>query len=167
MKFTINYLLLAATIGYVGSPSALAAPIATSQLTPHHIDTSLHVRGFGLPFHEVLALRMYNEILNARGIGAQTMETREYWLYPRDPKRRSSDHGLRRDQRQDIDKARVHHHTLHPHPPGPTDAELGFRFPYEPIKPAKVAPAVSFCPLNNALMIYLNLTSSLLLLHFL
>ena len=78
MKTLINYIFLTATICYT-STSILAAPINTARLiVPYQTSdsTSVDAREFGLSSSsEPLALRMYNEVLNARTINAQTTET--------------------------------------------------------------------------------------------
>ena len=106
MKSIINYVLLAATIFY-GNTDVLAAPITISQLVPRQIDGVLGSR----------ELLMYNGILNARTSDAHSIESREsHLLYPREPKKRDSDLGMPRDERQDYDKAKIHQYTTHPGP---------------------------------------------------
>ena len=104
MKSIIKYIFLASATIYYGSTTVLAAPTLARPLAP----------------------RMYNEILNARGIDAQTMETREYdHLYSRDPSRRPSDNGLTRAESQDKDKQMVHHFTKIPGYKGPPSRSPG------------------------------------------
>jgi len=78
MKTIINYIFLTATLCYM-STAVLAAPISTARLVvPYQTSdsTSLDAREFGLSSStEPLSLRMYNEVLNARTINAQTTET--------------------------------------------------------------------------------------------
>ena len=78
MKTIINYIFLTATICYT-STAVLAAPISIPRLVvPYQTpdSTSLDAREFGLSSSsEPLSLRMYNEVLNARTINAQTTET--------------------------------------------------------------------------------------------
>jgi hypothetical protein len=81
MKSIINYVLLAIVI-CSGRSGVLAAPIPSSS----HTGTNLDVREFGLSSRELHAY----EILNARAMDSQTMETRRYDLYRRDPMERDT-----------------------------------------------------------------------------
>ena len=83
MKTIINYIFLVATICYT-STAVLAAPIPRLVVPYQTSDTtSLDAREFGLSSSsEPLSMRMYNEVLNARTINAQTTETD---LFSREP----------------------------------------------------------------------------------